>query len=62
MSIGRRLPGAGLRLGLYLAVFVGIYFGVALAVFGVALYRFANQGEVTGGFTAAELESAVRER
>lgn len=31
-------------------------------VFGVALYRFATEGEVTGGFTAAELEQAVRTR
>lgn len=31
-------------------------------VFGVALYRFAADGEVTGGFTSAELESAVRTR
>jgi hypothetical protein len=31
-------------------------------VFGVALYRFATEDEVTGGFTAAELESAVRPR
>jgi hypothetical protein len=31
-------------------------------IFGVALYRFAADGEPTGGFTAAELESAVRTR
>ncbi|MEO8092120.1 MAG: DUF6159 family protein [bacterium] len=29
-------------------------------VFGIALYRFASSGEVTTGFTQAELESAVR--
>ena len=29
-------------------------------VFGIALYRFASEGEVTSGFTQAELESAVR--
>jgi hypothetical protein len=29
-------------------------------VFGVALYRFASGGEPAGGFTRAELESAVR--
>ena len=28
-------------------------------VFGVALYRFASNGEVTTGFTQADLESAV---
>jgi hypothetical protein len=29
-------------------------------IFGVALYRFALDGEATGGFTAEELDSAVR--
>ena len=29
-------------------------------VFGVALYRFAAQGEVTSGFTQADFESAIR--
>lgn len=29
-------------------------------VFGVALYRFASNGEVTEGFTQADMESAVR--
>jgi hypothetical protein len=31
-------------------------------VFGVALYRFAAEGEVTTGFTQADFESAVRIR
>jgi len=31
-------------------------------VFGVALYPFAATGEVTGGFSEAELESAVRRK
>jgi hypothetical protein len=31
-------------------------------VFGVALYRYADSGEVTGAFSADELESAVRTR
>jgi hypothetical protein len=31
-------------------------------IFGVALYRFAADGEATGGFTAGDLESAVRTR
>ena len=31
-------------------------------VFGVALYRFAAEGEVTTGFTQADFESAVRVR
>ena len=29
-------------------------------IFGVALYRYALDGEPVGGFTAGELESAVR--
>ena len=31
-------------------------------IFGVALYRYATEGEAVGGFTTAELESAVRRR
>ena len=31
-------------------------------VFGVALFRFAGEGEAVGGFTPDELESAVRSR
>ena len=31
-------------------------------IFGVALYRYATGGEPVGGFTAAELESAVRRK
>jgi hypothetical protein len=31
-------------------------------IFGVALYRYATEGEAVGGFTADELESAVRRR
>jgi hypothetical protein len=31
-------------------------------IFGVALYRYALDGEAIGGFTAAELESAVKPR
>jgi hypothetical protein len=29
-------------------------------IFGVALYRYALDGEAVGGFTAEELESAVK--
>jgi hypothetical protein len=31
-------------------------------IFGVALYRYALDGEVVGGFTQEELESAVRRK
>lgn len=51
-------------------VAVGVLIGVlsilvmrALSgIFGVALYRYASDGSATGGFTAEELESAVRTR
>ena len=29
-------------------------------IFGVALYHYAAEGEAMGGFTAAELDSAVQ--
>ncbi len=31
-------------------------------IFGVALYRYALDGEATGGFTAEEMESAVKQK
>jgi len=31
-------------------------------IFGVALYRYALDGEATGGFTAEDMESAVRKK
>jgi len=31
-------------------------------IFGVALYRYALDGEATGGFTADEMESAVKQK
>jgi hypothetical protein len=31
-------------------------------IFGVAQYRFATDGDATGGFTTEELQSAVRPR
>ena len=31
-------------------------------IFGVALYRYALEGETVGGFTSAEFESAVRRK
>jgi hypothetical protein len=40
---------------------VALLIGKALnGIFGVALYRYALDGEAVGGFTAGELESAVR--
>jgi hypothetical protein len=31
-------------------------------VFGVALYRYAVEGQAVGGFTTEELESAVKQK
>jgi hypothetical protein len=42
---------------------VAILISKALSgVFGVALYRYATEGEAVGGFTSDELESAVRSK
>lgn len=44
-----------------LAVCVALLVSKALSgIFGVALYRYALDGEVVGGFTQEDLESAVR--
>jgi hypothetical protein len=44
-----------------LVVCVALVVSKALSgVFGVALYRYALEGEVVGGFTQADLESAVK--
>lgn len=44
-----------------LAICVALLVSKALSgIFGVALYRYATDGEVVGGFTQEDLESAVR--
>jgi hypothetical protein len=58
MAFGAVLVAVGIAALLVSLVILRAMHGV----FGVALYRFASDGEVTGGFTAAELESAVRAR
>jgi hypothetical protein len=46
-----------------LAICVAMLVSKALSgIFGVALYRYATDGEVIGGFTQEDLESAVRRR
>jgi hypothetical protein len=46
-----------------LAICVAMLISKALSgIFGVALYRYATDGEVIGGFTQEDLESAVRQR
>jgi hypothetical protein len=44
-----------------LALAIALLVSKALSgIFGVALYRYALDGEAKGGFTAEELESAVK--
>jgi hypothetical protein len=58
-SVG--VAGAVLVLIGALVVCVALLVSKALSgIFGVALYRYALEGEALGGFTAAELESAVK--
>jgi hypothetical protein len=46
-----------------LAICVALLVSKALSgVFGVALYRYATDGDVVGGFTQDDLESAVRQK
>jgi hypothetical protein len=46
-----------------LAICVALLISKALSgIFGVALYRYATDGEVIGGFTQEDLESAVRQK
>lgn len=61
--------GEDIALGGILVAVGAIWFAISALIlwslrdiFGVALYRFAANGEVTGGFTSDELESAVRTR
>ena len=57
--------GAGavlVLLGVMLLVVSMLIIQAMRGVFGVALYRFAAEGEVTSGFTQADFESAVRVR
>lgn len=56
--------GGAILLGVGVVVFaIAALINQALSgIFGVALYRYATEGEALGGFTAAELESAVRRK
>lgn len=61
-----------LVIGVYVLSVVGFYFSVGLAAAAdmifrgeqatVALYRYALDGEAVGGFTAEEMESAVKRK
>ena len=56
--------GGGILIGLgVIVLFVALLIQSALAgIFGVALYRYALEGETVGGFTSAEFESVVRRK
>jgi hypothetical protein len=56
--------GGGILIGIGVIIMaIAILIQSALAgIFGVALYRYALEGETVGGFTAAEFESAVRRK
>jgi Family of unknown function (DUF6159) len=56
--------GGGVLIGLgVIVLFIALLIQSALAgIFGVALYRYALEGETVGGFTTAEFESAVRRK
>jgi len=56
--------GGGVLIGLgVIVLFLALLIQSALAgIFGVALYRYALEGETVGGFTSAEFESAVRKK
>jgi hypothetical protein len=56
-------PGALLVVVGALVLAIALLISKALnGVFGVALYRYATEGEAVGGFTSEELESAVRSK
>ena len=53
--------GAALILVGVIVFLIGMVIQKAMSgIFGVALYHYAAEGEAMGGFTAAELDSAVR--
>jgi hypothetical protein len=49
-------------LGALLFAIAMLISGALRGIFGVALYRYALDGEVVGGFTSEELESAVKRK
>lgn len=56
--------GGAILVGIGVVVIaVAALIGQALnGIFGVALYRYATEGAAVGGFTAAEMESAVKRK
>src|SRR3954454_839149 len=67
IAIGVALWSSASFLGALFVVVGAVVLAIALliskalsGIFGVALYRYAVEGEAVGGFTAEELESAVK--
>ncbi|HET6830264.1 MAG TPA: DUF6159 family protein [Solirubrobacterales bacterium] len=52
--------GILIALGVIIAAIAILIQSALAGIFGVALYRYALEGETVGGFSAGELESAVR--
>ncbi len=63
-SGGAELAAGGVLVAIGLVIFMISAFVVRTmrGIFGVALYRYATEGETTATFTQADLESAVRPR
>ena len=59
---GMALGGVLVAIGLVLFLVAAFIQRTMRGVFGVALYRYAANGETTSAFTQADLESAVRRR
>jgi hypothetical protein len=59
---GMALGGVLVAIGLVLFLVSAFIIRTMRGVFGVALYRYAANGETTAAFTQADLESAVRRR
>jgi hypothetical protein len=58
IAIGAVLVAVGVVMGVLSTLLIRALSGI----FGVALYRYAADGDAAGGFTADELQSAVRPR
>lgn len=58
IAVGAVLVAIGVVIGVLSVLIIRALSGI----FGVALYRFATDGDATGGFTTEELQSAVRPR
>jgi hypothetical protein len=58
IAVGAVLVAIGVVIGVLSMLIIRALSGI----FGVALYRFATDGDATGGFTTEELQSAVRPR